>query len=272
MSWYILWIFLLVMGLGEVGGKETKHVVLFGDSFTDQSRSHSISNGTFPGKDYQEVFPPVTIVNLGRYELLSLLDSGIWGCTEITPSGTTQWEERTPLFDVPNVLNDQPDWFIQDYITSNGTSHQKLHLDPDEFVVFLWVGTNDVGINSFVTDDQKANTSLVDLAECQMDTLRRMHSLDRELRVSMKNGRGVEVMWIVMRSLKKFIIIQDVYFKWSVPANVTDPLDFHFCGMGDCTEAERNSYMWWDELHPSEQTGRNVAMELFKKIKGVSHS
>ena len=35
-----------------------KHVVLFGDSFTDQSRAHSISNGTYPGKYYKTIYPP----------------------------------------------------------------------------------------------------------------------------------------------------------------------------------------------------------------------
>ncbi|THU85205.1 hypothetical protein K435DRAFT_869531 [Dendrothele bispora CBS 962.96] len=237
---------------------------------------------------------------------------GIWGCMEITPSGTTQWEERTPLFDVPDVLNGQPDWFIQDHITSNGTSHQKLHLDPDEFVVVLWVGTNDVGINSFVTDDQKANISLVDLAECQMDTLKRMRSLGARRFIlnsliplqltrlysnrsdlvihwpEEHDGPSLNEQWAsrsggYVEYFDSYAFFEevyrhpDVYFNGSVPANVTgwchqcpDPLDFHFCGIGDCTEAERDSYMWWDELHPSEQTGRNVAMELFKKIKGVS--
>ncbi len=28
--------------------------------------------------------------------------------------------------------------------------------------------------------------------------------------------------------------------------------------------------MWWDELHPSEQTGRNLAAEMYKKILGES--
>lgn len=39
-------------------GKSLKHVCVFGDSFSDQSRAHSIGNGTYPGKDYQEVYPP----------------------------------------------------------------------------------------------------------------------------------------------------------------------------------------------------------------------
>jgi phospholipase/lecithinase/hemolysin len=39
---------------------------------------------------------------------------------------------------------------------------------------------------------------------------------------------------------------------------------------GDCKWEERDSYMWWDELHPSEQTGRLVAQEVVKKLDGKS--
>ncbi|KAJ6501817.1 hypothetical protein DFH09DRAFT_1335843 [Mycena vulgaris] len=54
---HIFW-FVLVLVSETWGKTTTKAVVLFGDSYTDQSRQHSIQNGTFPGKDYQEVFPP----------------------------------------------------------------------------------------------------------------------------------------------------------------------------------------------------------------------
>jgi len=67
------------------------------------------------------------------------------------------------------------------------------------------------------------------------------------------------------------------YFNGSIPANVTGhchqcpvPSNYSYCGIGDCTMAQRDSYMWWDELHPSEQTGRNVAAEILKKIRGDS--
>lgn len=35
-----------------------ERLIFFGDSFTDQSRSHSISNESYPRKGYQEVYPP----------------------------------------------------------------------------------------------------------------------------------------------------------------------------------------------------------------------
>ena len=39
---------------------------------------------------------------------------------------------------------------------------------------------------------------------------------------------------------------------------------------GDCTTSQRDSYMFWDELHPSEQTGRLLAKEVAKKLNGRS--
>lgn len=46
--------------------KDIKHVVFFGDSFTDQSRAHSISNGTYPGRYYETIYPPEDPAAEGR--------------------------------------------------------------------------------------------------------------------------------------------------------------------------------------------------------------
>lgn len=43
-------------------------LIFFGDSYTDQSRSHSISNGTYPGKDYQQVYPPADTAASGGFQ------------------------------------------------------------------------------------------------------------------------------------------------------------------------------------------------------------
>ncbi|KAF5361189.1 hypothetical protein D9758_009023 [Tetrapyrgos nigripes] len=258
---------------------------------------------------------------------------GIWVCMAITRFGITQLE--APFVAMIYVARGQQDWFILDHVIANGTSHQKLHLNPDQFVVIIWIGTNDVGINSFVTDSQKSNISLADLAQCQINALRRMHSLGArqfilnsliplQITKLYSNSSDPVIYWpeehdgpawnkrmfnfvTTLNTLLKsginnlnaewkcsgtggFVEYFDTYgffeelyynpnayYNGSIPANVTswchkcpNPLDYHFCGIGDCTEDERDSYMWWDELHPSEQTGRNVAQEMFKKIHGTS--
>ena len=83
----------------------------------------------------------------------------------------------TPLEGAPDVSTAQKDWFVEDHIENPGTSSQQLLLDPESFVVIMFVGTNDVGFNSFVTNDNRPNVSLVDVADCQMDSIRRLHAL-----------------------------------------------------------------------------------------------
>ena len=43
-------------------------LIFFGDSYTDQSRAHSIANGTYPGKDYQQVYPPADTAASGGFQ------------------------------------------------------------------------------------------------------------------------------------------------------------------------------------------------------------
>src|ERR1700753_4327293 len=47
---------------------DIKHVVFFGDSYTDQSRSHSIGNGTYPGRYYKEIYPPADVSADGGFQ------------------------------------------------------------------------------------------------------------------------------------------------------------------------------------------------------------
>ncbi len=83
----------------------------------------------------------------------------------------------TPLLGVPDVSSGQYAWFVQDHVAHNGTAHQRLLLDPASFVVVMWVGTNDVGIGNFVTNDQAEDVALPDVADCQLNTLRALHAL-----------------------------------------------------------------------------------------------
>ncbi|KAJ3739308.1 hypothetical protein DFH05DRAFT_1407487 [Lentinula detonsa] len=238
----------------------------------------------------------------------------------------------TPLYGEPDVSTGQQAWFIQDHIDAYKTFHQKLLLDPSSFVVVQFIGTNDVGIGSFLTTDEAANVSLPDVADCQLNSLKSMHALGArnfilnsliplQLTGLYSNSSAPTIyypevhdgnawnkgMYNLVHSLNRMlsdgIDVLNVewagdgriewfntydffetmynnptqYFNGSIPANVTghchqcpDPDDYTQCGIGDCTLAERDSYMWWDELHPSEQTGRNLAAEIFKKIEGNS--
>lgn len=79
---------------------------------------------------------------------------------------------RTPVNGFPDVIQGQAAWFVQDHITGG-----VLDLDPSEFIVDIFIGTNDVGLNSFITDSQASDVSLPNLAECQFQAIRNLHKL-----------------------------------------------------------------------------------------------
>ncbi|KAM5546282.1 hypothetical protein V8D89_000408 [Ganoderma adspersum] len=313
-------------------------VVLFGDSYTDQSRSHSISNGTYPGKDYQEIYPPADTAADGGFQWPFYL--GLYGNYTIwnyAVGGAVCSNDLTPLLGVPDVASGQQAWFVQDHVAHNGTRAQRLLLDPASFVVVLFIGTNDIGINNFVTNDQREGVSLPDVADCQLNALRGLHALGarnfimnsliplqltalyggssapviyypspphngtawhREMtnlvhslnRIVRDGVRALDAEWRAagegegsVQWFDTYGLFEEMYdnparfFNGTIPANVTghchqcpDPDDWRQCGIGDCTLEERDSYMWWDELHPSEQTGRNLAAEMHRKIEGKS--
>ncbi|KAJ7191634.1 GDSL lipase/esterase [Mycena pura] len=329
---FIGWVWVLASG-GAWAKATTKAVVLFGDSYTDQSRQHSIQNGSFPGKDYQEIFPPADTAADGGVQWPWYL--GLYGNYTIwnyATGGSVCSNDLTPINAPADVIGVQAGWFIQDHVVFNGTKKQKLDMDPDEFVVIVFIGTNDVGLNSFVTDGESPAVSLVDLAHCQLQQLRnlfalgarrfivnslipleltrlysnssdptiyfsaphdgvawnkRMFNFVHTMNALLRSGvSALRAEWGNLATINMFDtygFFEEMYnnpakfFNGSIPANVTghchqcpDPNDFTQCGIGDCTLAQRDSYMWWDELHPSEQTGRNLAMETFKALTGRS--
>ncbi|KAJ8077581.1 hypothetical protein PM082_002013 [Marasmius tenuissimus] len=322
-----------VLALVCAASARVTDVVLFGDSFTDQSRSHSISNGTFPGKNYQQVYPPADHAADGGFQWPFYLGMyGNYTISNYAVGGSVCSNDLTPLFGNPDVLTGQQAWFIEDHITEYGTPRQKLHLDPQSFVVIIWVGTNDVGIHSILTSDTPTLVSLADVADCQLNSIRKMHKLGarkfilnsliplHQTRLYADSDEGTiywpdphngtvwnKGVYNLVHSLNRMLndgvqnlnrewkgdgkvewfdtyrFFEDVYnnperyFNGSIPANVTghchqcpDPHDWRLCDIGDCTLDQRDSFMWWDELHPSEQTGRQLAREMNKKIAGKS--
>ncbi|KAJ7057946.1 hypothetical protein C8F01DRAFT_1148938 [Mycena amicta] len=289
----------VLLGLATPGWTvKTKAVVLFGDSYTDQSRQHSIANGTFPGKDYQEIFPPADTAADGGVQWPWYL--GLYGNYTIwnyAVGGAVCSNVLTTVNAEPDVIGGQTDWFIQDHTS---------------FVVIVYVGTNDVGLHSFVTDDESPT----------LQTLRNLYALgarrfivnsmiplqltrlystssdptiyflrpaqrDASMNALLRGGvLALRTEWAhsgaTVQMFDTYGFFTEMYdnptrfFNGSAPANVTghchqcpDPNDFTQV-RSDCTLDQRDSYMWWDELHPSEQTGRNLAMETFKALNGRS--
>lgn len=69
----------------------------------------------------------------------------------------------------------------------------------------------------------------------------------------------------------------DIYYNPSAYLNGTAPLNttgvVHRCdatGANCVTNPSPDSYMWYDDLHPSEQTERVIAREFVKVVNGTS--
>ncbi|KAF8068645.1 hypothetical protein FPV67DRAFT_1668716 [Lyophyllum atratum] len=326
----VLWL----TSLAVAASKSLKHVCVFGDSFSDQSRAHSIGNGSYPGKDYQAVYPPADhgeSANGGIQWPFYLGTYGNYKIWNYAVGGTVCSNNITPVTTYPDVSNGQKAWFIQDHVV-----HGRLQLNPEEFKVVVWIGTNDVGMSSawrpLLAADN--NSSLADLADCQLNFVRSMHSIGARQFVLMSmiplqltrlyadnpqgtiywpdvtdrnstqwhksaynypntlnrlvkdgvsalnaefKGDGIVEYFDTYTLFKEYYNNPDKYYNGSLPANVTghchqcpNPFDWHYCDIGDCTEDQRDSFMWWDELHPSEQTGRNLAAEMVLKFEGKS--
>lgn len=56
------------------------------------------------------------------------------------------------------------------------------------------------------------------------------------------------------------------YLNGTVPYNVTGFITA--CGSACASSEVRDSYMWYDSLHPSEQTTRIIAREFVEIVEG----
>jgi hypothetical protein len=61
------------------------------------------------------------------------------------------------------------------------------------------------------------------------------------------------------------------YLNGSAPLNVTGYINQCNINGTECVQASSpDSYLWYDELHPSEQADRKVAIEFVKVVQGNS--
>ncbi|KAJ7653185.1 GDSL lipase/acylhydrolase [Mycena polygramma] len=277
---------------------QIKHLVTFGDSYTD-----IVSTGD------QGTAWPVYAADYSKTTLHPFAKSGA------TCSNNITFRPFPPVFE-----SQLPLYFTE---TSNGS----LKLPADETVYTLWIGTNDVGVDSLVTGSN--NASIVDVAGCMVDWVRTLYAsgarnfimqnmIPLELTILYSPNSYPNRFWAVERNatdwsvlmremvlagntLTKLMLqalapslpgshiavfdshslIQDMYDHPAVYLNGTAPLNVTGCwnsciapfGGGDlvCTVQNgtaRDSYLWADELHPSEQADRIIAREIALTLEG----
>ncbi|KAJ7143673.1 carbohydrate esterase family 16 protein [Mycena epipterygia] len=287
-------------GVHAVGVRpgQIKNLVTFGDSYTD-----IVATGD------QGTAWPVYAAGYSKTALHPFARSGATCSNNIT------------FRPFPPVFEDQlPLYFME---TGNGS----LHLPADETIYTLWIGTNDLGVDSLITGSN--NASVVDVSGCMVDWVRTLYAsgarnfimqnmIPLELTILYSANSYPNRFWAVERNASDWSVlmremvlsgnkltelmlqalapslpgshiaifdshslIQDMFNHPALYLNGTAPLNVTGCwnscvapfGGGDlvCTVQNgtaRDSYLWADELHPSEQADRIIAREIALTLEG----
>jgi phospholipase/lecithinase/hemolysin len=205
----------------------------------------------------------------------------------------------------------------------------------DDTVYSIWIGTNDLGNDAFLTDSQVPGTTLVNYTDCVFSTFDSLYANGGRHFVLMNlaplnllpqyatpaNGgrnatkffpdKGSNITEISYRIAENVAtvngifayrtpfeaelvkrwpganianfdvnaLITDLYYNpasylnGTAPLNVTGVIDNCDVEGDNCVlvnGTDRDSYAWFDELHPSEQTSRVVAREFVGVLGGGS--
>ncbi|PCH43141.1 carbohydrate esterase family 16 protein [Wolfiporia cocos MD-104 SS10] len=276
---------------------QIKNLVTFGDSYSDVVNAGD--NGTAW---------PIYAAMYGNFTLYPFAKAGATCSNYLT---------YRPF---PSVFEYQlPLYFTEEY---NGS----LELDPESTMYTLWIGTNDVGVNSLITGSQTPGVTLVDTIGCAVEWVRVLYAsgarnfvfqnmLPLQDTVLYSADSYPNRYWTEQRNTTEWNVVMteftntgnalsrmmlealaptlegahlgifdsyglvaDIhaypqnYLNGTAPYNVTGcirscilQINESTSDLGDCTIAEgtaRDSYLWFDELHPSEQTDRVIAREI----------
>lgn len=148
-----------------------------------------------------------------------------------------------------------------------------MNLAPLELAPEYAAPPNDVGPNQYWPDKPKNHTELSGRMMEQVVTVNSIYDYRTPFEVLIeRNWPGAEFAVFDVNGL-----MLDIYNNPSQYLNGTAPLDVtgyvHHCNTtgGDCaTRPSPDSYMWYDELHPSEQTDRVIAREFVNVVEGSS--
>jgi phospholipase/lecithinase/hemolysin len=125
---------------------QIKNLVTFGDSYTD------VGNPADGGNAW-----PVYAAMYGNFSLYPFAKSGATCSNNIT---------YRPF---PSLFESQlPAYFGE---VSNGS----LKLNPEETAYTLWIGTNDVGVNSLLVGQGSPGVSVVDTTSCAVNWVKTLY-------------------------------------------------------------------------------------------------
>ncbi|KAF2113362.1 hypothetical protein BDV96DRAFT_648327 [Lophiotrema nucula] len=325
--------------------KDVKNIVSFGDSYTDENRlGYFINhNGSAPPVGWEQ---PVGL-NTASGGLSWPRWASIYSNTTLynyAVSGAVCSNRISPRFfasinaPFPDIAGYELPAFIADskYVSPNGTKF--FAGTPKDTVYAIWIGTNDLGNNAFLTDAQIPGKTLVDFVDCVYSTIAGLYANGGRYFVLLnlaplqllpqyatpahgglaatqyfpdKPANITEVSYRIWESVATVNdvykyrtpfevdisdqyenihianfdvnqLITDVYnqpegyLNGTAPANVTGYINHcdlkgqNCVKQGGGDKAVADSYLWYDELHPSEQTDRIIAKEFVKVVGGES--
>ena len=226
--------------------------------------------------------------------------------------------------------------FIADSKAYNANGTKFFTGKPDSTVYAIWIGTNDLGNDAFLTDSQAPNKTVADYIDCVYEQVGKLYANGGRYFVLLNlapldllpqyalpsngglpatqffptkagkngteiHGRMQETVAALNEVYKyrtpfeaqvsrdwhdaKFAnfdvnaLMTDIYYHPANYLNGTAPLNVqgvaHLCDAQgqNCTvtsQSDRDSFEWYDPLHPSEQTSRVVAREFVSVISGMS--
>ncbi|PWY75035.1 GDSL lipase/acylhydrolase family protein [Aspergillus heteromorphus CBS 117.55] len=324
------------------GPSRFSNLVTFGDSYTDDTRFEYFytHDGSAPPVGWVE--PVANVSSSGGYvwgEYVSQYAnlshrynyavSGAACSNKITPRLATLGSSSAFY---PSVLEYQVPAFTADNNYHLPSGQKFLDIPADETIFALWIGTNDLGVNSFLTDSQVTNTTIPDYIDCVYSSLDGVYNTGAAKYFVLMNlaplqlaplyatsdhhGVGPNDYWpdkpsniteISYRMWEQVATANDVYdyrtpyellvgnrypgAKFAVmdtfaliseiynnpseylaaPANVTG-YDY-VCNI-NATVCEHlpnlESYLWFDQLHPSVRTHQIIAKEFVNVVRGES--
>lgn len=324
----------------------------FGDSYTDEQRlGYFINNkgaappaGTlfeesFSASDGGRIWARYVIQYTGSQQngkfvpgmqLYNYAVSGAVCSNDITPRYFSAIKAPFPAvqqYEVPAFVADQK-------AKRNGTNEPYFtpSLTSTDAVYALWIGTNDLGYDSFIEDEEVRGKSLTDYTNCVFQTFDQLYKAGGRYFVLMNvvplylapiyanatnGGTGPNQYWpdkptsnitAISEKMRQYVTTVNNVFKYQLPYEVgladrypganfalfdgyqlfldiyNNPAKYlngsqplvvngfeHHCnttGQACTLSPNKDSFLWYDELHPSEQTDRLVAKEIVSLLNG----
>ncbi|RAH76820.1 hypothetical protein BO86DRAFT_451402 [Aspergillus japonicus CBS 114.51] len=340
------------------GPRKFTTLVTFGDSYTDDTRFSYFSTHNDSAPPVGWVEPDANISSSGGPtwpHYVSTFHPTTKNRYNYAVAGATCSNEiiaraydPTAGYLFPSVLDYEVPAFTADAAyTDPATNQPFLNLAADETVYAIWIGTNDLGNNAFLTDSQLNNATLVDYLDCVYTALDGVYNAssggsarkdkggsraakyfvimnvvplqlaplyatpdnggvgpnnywkDKPANLTEISGRmegqvvlvneafryrtPVEVLvkkrWpgVQVAVMDVYSLISEIYYNptqylnGTAPANVTG-FEYH-CNINgtDCIRSDSpDSFLWFDQLHPSARTDQIIAEEFIKVVSGKS--